>query len=103
MPSSGWIRSTSTFGLVHSTGVSRKSVNGARLNCTRYLGATAREPLAGAQIEGHAGPPPVVDHTAACATNVSVRESAATFGSLAVAVVLRAHDVVADVVRGQRR
>ena len=58
MPSSGWIRSTSTFGFVHSTGVSRKSVNGARLNCTaisRHRGAagacrsadrTARRPTA---------------------------------------------------------
>ena len=61
MPSSGWIRSTSTFGLVHSTGVSRKSVNGARLNWTRISVRRRAQALAGAQVERHAGPPPVVD------------------------------------------
>ena len=55
------MRSTSTFGLVHSTGVSRNSVNGARLNCTAISCQRRAQPLAGTQIERHAGPAPVVD------------------------------------------
>ena len=44
-----------------ATGVSRNSVNGARLNCTAISVEPPRQPLAGAQVERHAGPPPVVD------------------------------------------
>ena len=55
------MRRTSAFGLSARTGVSRKSINGARLNCTATLGRPARQPLAGSQIERDARPSPVVD------------------------------------------
>ena len=85
MPSSGCMRITSTLRDRCSTGVLRNRSSGGAAELDRDLGDALRQALAGAQVERHVGPAPVVDRAACIATNVSVLDVGATRSSLAVA------------------
>jgi hypothetical protein len=60
MPSSGCTRITSAF-WAQLLGVVARTAGAAPLEHHRDLGDPAPEPLAGAQVERHAGPAPGVD------------------------------------------
>ena len=61
MPSSGWMCSTSRLGSSCSTGVSRKSMNGGRLNWMAIVVSRFGRHLPVRQVDRHVGPTPVVD------------------------------------------
>ena len=61
IPSSGWICSTSQFGCMVLAAASSNRLVGGRLELDGDLGRPPRHVLAGADVEGHAGPAPVVD------------------------------------------
>ena len=61
MPSSGWMWITSRLGFSCSTGRVAEEHERRALELDRDLGDALRQALAGAQVERHAGPAPVVD------------------------------------------
>jgi hypothetical protein len=63
MPSSGWMRMVMTLGWISPQSPARLKImsSGGCLNWMLISVARLAEALAGADVEGHAGPAPVVD------------------------------------------
>ena len=61
MPSSGWMRTISRFGIESLTPHLAEQHHGRALELDRDLRHPLRQPLARAEVERHVGPPPVVD------------------------------------------